>query len=94
MTIALSYDIVKLSKGNGILVYVILDAILLGMIMIVTALRQFFGKLTKPVSAGLEIYFMTVVRAFQKHLEIINEPEIVYHPVNEIDDEAYINDYY
>lgn len=43
--------------------------------------------------AGLEIYFMIVVRAFQKHLEIINEP-IVYHPVNEIDDEAYINDYY
>lgn len=37
---------------------------------------------------------MIVVRAFQKHLEIINEPEIVYHPVNEIDDEAYINDYY
>lgn len=37
---------------------------------------------------------MAVVRAFQKHLEIINEPEIVYHPVNEIDDEAYINDYY
>lgn len=43
--------------------------------------------------AGVEIYFMIVVRAFQKHLEIINEP-IIYHPVNEIDDEAYINDYY
>lgn len=36
---------------------------------------------------------MIVVRAFQKHLESINEP-IIYHPVNEIDDEAYVNDYY
>jgi hypothetical protein len=43
---------------------------------------------------GIEIYFLFVVRAFQKHLEIINEPVIEYHPVNEIDDDAYINDYY
>lgn len=52
------------------------------------------GKITHPVFTGLEIYFMMVVRAFQKHLDIINEPEIVYHPVNEIDDDAYHNDYY
>lgn len=36
---------------------------------------------------------MFVIYAFQKHLDITNEP-VEYHPVNEIDDDAYINDYY
>lgn len=43
--------------------------------------------------SALELYFMIVVRAFQKHLETMNEP-VYYQPVYEIDDEAYINDYY
>lgn len=42
---------------------------------------------------GVELYFMLIIRRFQKDLEISDEP-IVYHPVNEIDDDAYINDYY
>lgn len=42
---------------------------------------------------GVEIYFTFVIRAFQKHLESASDP-IEYHPVNEIDDDAYINDYY
>ncbi|XP_070492381.1 uncharacterized protein [Chironomus tepperi] len=45
------------------------------------------------LSIGVEIYFTFVIHAFQKHLDLTNEP-IEYHPVNEIDDDAYINDYY
>jgi len=43
---------------------------------------------------GIEVYFMIVVRAFQHQLEDVASEPIAYHPVNEIDDDAYHNDYY
>jgi hypothetical protein len=84
------YDIVKLSTERT-LAFVLLDPIFLGKFCRAPKMAcstEIFSF------AGIEIYFMLVVSAFQSHLEIINEPAIIYHPVNEIDDEAYINDYY
>lgn len=83
-----AFDIVKLTAGEPILAFVLLDPIFLGKHAAHSELAE--GQL---FLAGIEVYFMIVVRAFESHLEIINEPNL-YHPVNEIDDEAYINDYY